>query len=347
MSRPVVVGVDDSDECLAALDWAADEAAARGTGLRLVNASQWQEHQLQAVKPSRETRTDREQTLLGAMEERVRARRSGVAMATEEVEDAPARALLAAGSDADLLVLGSPGLGTVGGFIVGSVGQEVVAEAKHPVVLVRPDYGDREASAGTPGGDGRRKVVLGLDVHDVKDELLDFAFDFAARHAVPLHIVHTWHFPLSPPCRDCRARRPRPWDQGGAGVGAVGRGASPPGQVPGREGVRGGGSRAGGRPPRPGRVRCGTCCRRPAQGGIGRAHRFGDPCGDPPRSLSRRRRSARLTHVIRRGWGVAAGAPGILRAGSPTLRGHPTPDRRRRARRATDRPEPTEIGERS
>ncbi|MFC4612558.1 universal stress protein [Streptomyces maoxianensis] len=195
MSRPVVVGVDDSDECLAAVDWAADEAAARGTGLRLVNASQWPQHQLQAVKPSRETRTDREQSLLGAMEERVRARQSGVPMATEEVEGAPARALLAAGSDADLLVLGSPGLGTVGGFIVGSVGQEVVAEAKHPMVLVRPDYGDREAGAGAPGSDGRRKVVLGLDVHDVKDELLDFAFDFADRHAVPLHIVHTWHFP--------------------------------------------------------------------------------------------------------------------------------------------------------
>lgn len=195
MSRPVAVGVDDSDESLAAVDWAADEAAARGTGLRLVNASQWQKHQLQAVKPSRETRTDREQSLLGAMEERVRARQSGVAMATEEVEDAPARALLAAGSDADLLVLGSHGLGTVGGFIVGSVGQEVVAETKHPVVLVRPDYGDREASAGAAGGDGRRKVVLGLDVRDVKDELLDFAFAFAARHAVPLHIVHTWHFP--------------------------------------------------------------------------------------------------------------------------------------------------------
>jgi nucleotide-binding universal stress UspA family protein len=75
--------VDDSDECLAAVDWAADEAATRGTGLRLVNASQWPEHQLQAVKPSRETRTDREQSLLGAMEERVRARQSGVPMATE------------------------------------------------------------------------------------------------------------------------------------------------------------------------------------------------------------------------------------------------------------------------
>ena len=302
MSRPVVVGVDDSDESLAAVDWAADEAAARGTGLRLVNASQWQEHQLQAVKPSRETRTDREQSLLGAMEERVRARQSGVAMATEEVEDAPARALLAAGSDADLLVLGSPGLGTVGGFIVGSVGQEVVAEAKHPVVLVRPDYGDREAGAGAPGGDGRRKVVLGLDVRDVKDELLDFAFAFAARHAVPLHIVHTWHLPgLHPPCRGCRARRPRPGDQGGAGVGAVGRGAPYRDRFP---GVKVSEEAAPGRAAShlvqaasdAGLVVVGR--RRAASG----AH-----IGSVTHAvihhalLSRRRRSARLTHFTRRG----------------------------------------------
>ncbi|MFE7777181.1 universal stress protein [Streptomyces sp. NPDC057445] len=198
MSRPIAVGVDGSDESLAALDWAVDEAAARGTGLRLVNASQWQEHQLAAVKPTRDTRTGREQSLLGATEQRVRARRPDVETTLEEVEDAPARVLVAAASDAELLVMGSHGLGGVGGFLVGSVGQEVVGAAKHPVVLVRPGYGEDAAGAGAggaPGGEGRRKVVLGLDVRDVQDELLEFAFDFAARHSAPLHIVHSWRFP--------------------------------------------------------------------------------------------------------------------------------------------------------
>lgn len=276
MSRPVVVGVDDSDESLAAVDW----AAARGNGLRLVDASQWQEHHLQAVKPSRETRIDREQTLLGAMEERVRARQSGVAMATEEVEDAAARALPAAGSEADLLVLGSPGLGTVGGFIVGSVGQEVVAEAKHPVVLVRPDYGDRGASASAPGGDTHRKVVLGLDVHDVEGEPLDFA----ARHAVPLHILHTGTsrtFTTMPrlPGTVAPILGPRRSGSRRCRTRCVPTGT-------GSRALKVSEEAAAGRPA--GHLRCGTCCCRPAQGGIGRAHRFGDPCGDPPRSLSRR-----------------------------------------------------------
>jgi len=99
--------------------------------------------------------------------------------------------LLAAAAEADLLVVGSHGLGSVRGFIVGSVGQEVVAEAARPVVLVRPGY--EKDSSGASGRNGRRKVVLGLDVNEVKDELLHFAFDFAGRHRVPLEIVHTWH----------------------------------------------------------------------------------------------------------------------------------------------------------
>lgn len=190
MSRPVTVGVDGSEESLAAVEWAADEATARGTGLRLVNASQWQEHQLQAVKPSRETRDDRIRSLLDVAEERVRARRPALPVTTEEREDSPARVLLGTAADAELLVLGSNALGSVGGFIIGSVAQEVVADAEHPVVLVRPD----EAGSPAGGGSGHR-VVLGLDAHDVGDELLAFAFDFAARHAAPVHVVHTWHHP--------------------------------------------------------------------------------------------------------------------------------------------------------
>ena len=36
--KPVVVGVDGSDDALRALDWAADEAARHGWSLRIVHA---------------------------------------------------------------------------------------------------------------------------------------------------------------------------------------------------------------------------------------------------------------------------------------------------------------------
>ncbi|MFF7712270.1 universal stress protein [Streptomyces sp. NPDC007988] len=193
MSRAIAVGVDGSDGSLAAVDWAADEAALRGAALRLVNATRWAEHQLQAVRVSHEDRAGQADGVLGAMEERVRSRRPELAMTVEEIEDSPASVLLEAASRADVLVVGSHGLGSVGGFIIGSVGQEVVADAKEPVVLVRPDY--RDDAHGTHGG-GQRKVLLGLDVTDARDELMEFAFDHAARRDVPLHIVHSWHAPF-------------------------------------------------------------------------------------------------------------------------------------------------------
>lgn len=85
------------------------------------------------------------------MTDRARSHHSGITTSQEEVEDAPNAVLVSASSDADLVVLGSYGSGA--GYTVGSVGQEVAAEAHGPVVLVRgskPDEGGR--------------VVVGLDI---------------------------------------------------------------------------------------------------------------------------------------------------------------------------------------
>ncbi|WP_338673696.1 universal stress protein [Streptomyces sp. SCSIO 30461] len=190
MSLPIAVGVDGSGDSMAAVDWAADEAALRGTSLRLVYASRWEEHRLQGVRPTREAQAEEDRSLLTAAEQRARTRSPGVGTSPEETEDAPARLLVDVGSDSELLVLGSSALGSASGFIVGSVGQEVVADAKRPVVLVRPGYGE----GGRPEGG---EVVVGLDTGhgDGGGELLEFAFDFAAKHDVPLHILHTWHAP--------------------------------------------------------------------------------------------------------------------------------------------------------
>ncbi|MEU9865535.1 universal stress protein [Streptomyces sp. NPDC047971] len=194
MSRPVTVGVDGSEGSLAALDWAADEAALRGTNLRLVYATLWAQHQPASMKVSHEDRAGEAEGVLAATEQRVRDRRPDLAMTADEIEDAPSNVLLGAAAEAELLVVGSHGLGTMRGFIVGSVGQEVVADAKRPVVLVRPGTGEN-APPTTPSD--RRKVVLGLDVTEANDDILQFAFDFAARRNAPLNIVHTWHAPFT------------------------------------------------------------------------------------------------------------------------------------------------------
>jgi nucleotide-binding universal stress UspA family protein len=52
------------------------------------------------------------------------------------VEDAPARALVRAASDADLLVVGSRGRGGFKGVLLGSVSQQCARQAPCPLVIV-------------------------------------------------------------------------------------------------------------------------------------------------------------------------------------------------------------------
>ncbi|MEG3627624.1 universal stress protein [Streptomyces poriticola] len=188
MPGRVVVGVDESDESLAAADWAGDEAAFLGAELLLVNASLWQVHVLVAVVPARDEREGQAAGLLDAAEARVKERHPGVPTTRRQIEDAPSKVLLSAASDADLLVLGSRRLGAGEGFVLGSVAQEVVAAAAGPVVLVRR----RQAAGLADGG----RVVVGVDVRHDTGELLGFAFDAAARREVSLHLVTTWHLPF-------------------------------------------------------------------------------------------------------------------------------------------------------
>ena len=52
------------------------------------------------------------------------------------VSDAPAPAILEAGADASLIVIGSRGRGGFRGLLLGSVGQHVLNHATCPVVLI-------------------------------------------------------------------------------------------------------------------------------------------------------------------------------------------------------------------
>jgi nucleotide-binding universal stress UspA family protein len=69
---------------------------------------------------------------------------TGLAQGIEShvVAGAPARALLDMATDADLVVVGSRGLGGFAGLLLGSVSQQVAHHASCPVVIV-PEEGAR------------------------------------------------------------------------------------------------------------------------------------------------------------------------------------------------------------
>lgn len=192
MSRTVTVGLDGSRECMAAVDWAAREALARDLPLRLVHV--WDlEPDVHTPLIGPDTRRHWAERTPRKAVEWVHRHHPGLKVETAMRCGEPAAVLCEAGNEADLLVLGSRGLGAIAGFVVGSVSLAVVARTRHPVVLVRDQEPQVPASApGAVNGD----VVLGVDISHPCDELLEFAFAHADRHKAGLRVVHSWNFPL-------------------------------------------------------------------------------------------------------------------------------------------------------
>lgn len=164
--REVVVGIDGSEQSYAALRWAAEEARCRSARLHIV-------HVYEPVKPtnasaaaavvaagvwpaptsgdtvlSQARRQDAEDTAVAQQHAEGRVRQLVAAAKADldglEVErsavadDHPSGALVRMSRDAELLVIGSRGLGGFVGLLLGSVGQQCVHHATCPVLIVRP-----------------------------------------------------------------------------------------------------------------------------------------------------------------------------------------------------------------
>ncbi|MGW6462215.1 universal stress protein [Streptomyces sp. NPDC055078] len=195
MSRTVTVGLDGSRESLAAAEWAAREAKLRGLPLKVVNV--WEKVPLiQAPFMGAETQQHWAESFPGEASDELLRRHPDLDITVERLTGSPGELLPEAAREADLLVLGSRGLSGLGGFLVGSVGQAVVARAERPVVFVRvPDAegGEQAAPGDEVSPDG--PVVLGLDANAPDDALIEFAFEAAGRRGAPLRVVHGWSLP--------------------------------------------------------------------------------------------------------------------------------------------------------
>ncbi|MCM3300486.1 universal stress protein [Streptomyces pseudogriseolus] len=191
MLSPVVAGVDGSPESLAAAEWAAREAVRLGQPLRLLHARNWHPHQREAEIAHAAGR-HLAQRVLRQAEERVLAACPDVRVHGEQVEGPATAALVKAVNDAELLAFGSRGLHRITGLLVGSVALGVVAKATRPVVLVRA--GSAQGAEEAPGT-VRRDVVLGVDVTEPCDEVIEFAFEAARMRHTQLRALHSWRAP--------------------------------------------------------------------------------------------------------------------------------------------------------
>ncbi|MFG2539660.1 universal stress protein [Streptomyces sp. NPDC048511] len=120
MTAQVTVGVDGSDESLAATHWAAGEAVLREVPLRLVHVEEWP-NTPEAPLPDSRQLDARAEALLENEADRVRREHPGLDVLVEGVRGREAEELTAAANEADLMVLGSRGLGGVLGSAVSTI----------------------------------------------------------------------------------------------------------------------------------------------------------------------------------------------------------------------------------
>ncbi|MDX2681204.1 universal stress protein [Streptomyces soliscabiei] len=188
MTGPITAGVDGTDESLAALAWAAREAVRRDLALRVVHAWRFQPNAAAEVADryaqERWVRDAAEQAVATVLE-----RHPGLTVTTDVLEGGPVGTLVAAAAQAQSLVLGSRGHGPLVGFLLGSVGQQVIAEAACPVVLVRA--GDRPSSEVA----GHEIVVGQHGEPEDSAPALRFAFETAAARGASVRAVRAWTLP--------------------------------------------------------------------------------------------------------------------------------------------------------
>lgn len=179
MTAQVLVGVDGSPESLAAVEWAAHEAALRSVPLCLLHVQErtrtrGAHGQVAFAVASRSGAVVRDAA------ERARRGHPQLRVTTRCDPGRVAETLRGAADGAELTVLGTRALGEIAGFLLGSVSQAVAGAAGRPVVLVRADCTAPAASA----------VVAGLRLSDRSDALLGFAFAEAERRGGGLRVLH-------------------------------------------------------------------------------------------------------------------------------------------------------------
>lgn len=176
-AHAIVVGLDQSPQSMAALEWATAEAVSRGLPLHLMHAVQpplWRD--------SHDT-SEFESDPAGCVTEALRALTdsgAGVAVTWSQPYGSALPALTWASRFATLVVVGTRAHGPLQQVVTGSAAVELVADARCPVVVVRS----------RPGGLRSGPVVVGLEDGTRDRDAIQAAFREAEAGDRSLVVVH-------------------------------------------------------------------------------------------------------------------------------------------------------------
>lgn len=131
--KPVIVGIDGSQAAISAALWGVDEAISRGVPLRLVSV----------IKPTHPSSDDfardleRAETWLRGARFAVEASRKPVSIETDIPRGPAASVLVEASGDAEMICVGSVGIGRYARSLLGSTASELAEKARCPVAVLR------------------------------------------------------------------------------------------------------------------------------------------------------------------------------------------------------------------
>jgi nucleotide-binding universal stress UspA family protein len=138
----IVVGVDGSDASKDALRWAHKQAGFTGASLEVIATWEYPTSFGWAPAwPSDWNPAEDAKKALATLAEEVLGANPDVKVRQVVLEGHPAPILVAAGANADLLVVGSRGHGEFAGMLIGSVSEYCAMHAPCPVVIIRRKVG--------------------------------------------------------------------------------------------------------------------------------------------------------------------------------------------------------------
>ncbi len=184
MNRPVVAGVDGSPSSLAAADQAAAAAVTRSRPLLLVHGYlhplgygvPLNPYDLGVPAPTAEAERMLERVAADLAE-----RHPGLRVEVRQVAGGPGAALVEESRRAELVVVGSRGVGGFAGLLLGSVGGQLAQHGHCPVLVVRP--AQEPIPVGGP-------VLVGVDGSESAAYAVELAADEADRRDAELVLVH-------------------------------------------------------------------------------------------------------------------------------------------------------------
>lgn len=192
-TRPrIVVGIDDSPSSTVAVQWAARTALLRDAALTVVHvapplATTWSRSLVPTDLDTWKTSTGK-QVIANAMTTAHDATGDDDALQidSEFYIAITVPTLVEVSTRADMIVVGSRGIGAVARVVLGSVSSALIRQARCPVAVIPNEAPMTPQTASLP-------VLVGIDGSPASDAAVAVAFDEASRRGVGLVALHAWN----------------------------------------------------------------------------------------------------------------------------------------------------------